>query len=86
MATKDKEKEDEMQTAYPNEVAPAESDSPEVIKSDLSKPLWSVVTFSGCAESGLTYDEAVASMALLATEQVSGLCIVTDDAAAKLGN
>ena len=49
--------------------------------SELNEPRWSVVTFETCAASGLTYDEAAAKLKKLATKKVSGLCIITDEAA-----
>ncbi len=76
--------EDEMHTAQNDKVAPAEKDSSSDLKSDLTVPIWSVVSFDGLIESGLTYDDAMARMAVLHTENVSGLCIVTDDAAEKI--
>lgn len=53
-------------------------------QSELAEPLWSVVTFDECAASGLQYDEAVETLRRLEAEKVSGLCIVTDDAAARI--
>jgi hypothetical protein len=52
--------------------------------SELNEPLWSVVTFETCAASGLTYEEAAAELKNLAAKKVSGLCIITDAAAAKI--
>lgn len=52
--------------------------------SELSEPRWSVVTFETRAAANLTYQEAVAEMEKLAARKVSGLCIVTDEAAAKV--
>lgn len=52
--------------------------------SELNEPRWSVVTFESCAASNLTYTEAAAKLKNLEAEKVSGLCIVTDEAAAKV--
>ena len=52
--------------------------------SELDKPRWSVVTFKNCAASGLTYDEAAGELEKLAAKKVSGLCIVTDEAARRV--
>lgn len=53
-------------------------------KSELEMPLWSVVTFEKTAASGLTYDEAAERLEKLKAEKVSGLCIVTNEAAARI--
>ena len=72
-------------TAQNDQAAPAEDEMVEELESDFTNNLWSVVTFEECAASGLTYPEAMAKMAELRTENVSGLCIVTDEAAARIG-
>ncbi len=56
----------------------------EDFKSELDAPIWSVVTFENCAASGLSYQEASEKLGKLKTEKVSGLCIITDEAAARL--
>ena len=56
------------------------SDAP----SELSKPRWSVVSFEARAASSLTYKQATEKLAELAAQKVSGLCIVTDEAAARI--
>jgi hypothetical protein len=53
-------------------------------KSELELPVWSVVTFEKTAASGLTYAEAAAKLEKLKSEKVSGLCVVTDEAAARM--
>jgi hypothetical protein len=73
----------EMTTAQ--EVAPAEvHEMSETFPSELVEPMWSVVSFESVAATGLTYDEARKLILRLADEKVSGLCIITDDAAAKI--
>ncbi len=52
--------------------------------SELNAPRWSVVTFETCAASGLTYTEAVEKMKKLYAAKISGLCVITDEAAAKI--
>jgi len=54
------------------------------LSSELNEPCWSVVTFETCAANGLTYDEAAGELKKLAGKKVSGLCIVTDEAARKV--
>jgi hypothetical protein len=56
----------------------------EEISSELAEPVWSVITFDETAASGLTFDEAFALRTKLEAEKVSGLCIVTDETAARM--
>lgn len=51
---------------------------------ELREALWSVVSFEKCEASGLTYAEAERKLSELAAQKVSGLCIVTDEAAARI--
>ena len=52
--------------------------------SELLSALWSVVSFDKPEASGLTYTEAVRRMAELDAQRIAGLCIVTDEAAARI--
>lgn len=78
---------DEMETKHEEneiletaqEVAPAEE-----VSSELSQPCWSVVTYKSIAVSHLTYDEAVQWAEDLKKQGVSGLCVITDAAAARV--
>ncbi|MGI8882972.1 MAG: hypothetical protein ACR2IA_01845 [Pyrinomonadaceae bacterium] len=51
---------------------------------ELREPRWSVVSFEKCAAKNLTYDEAVRNIAELEKQRVSGLCLITDDAAKRI--
>lgn len=51
--------------------------------SELSEPLWSIITFEGVFEKDLTYPKAAAKMKNLTTKKIPGLCIITNDAAEK---
>ncbi len=53
-------------------------------RNELSEPRWSVVSFEACAAGNLTYEQATEKLAELAARKVSGLCIVTDEAAARI--
>jgi len=53
-------------------------------ESELSEPRWSVVTFEQCAAKNLTYEQAEQKLQELATRKISGLCIITDEAAEKV--
>ncbi|MEO6590188.1 MAG: hypothetical protein ABIP06_12895 [Pyrinomonadaceae bacterium] len=67
-------------TQSPDKISAAEKD----YSSELDAPMWSVVTFEKCAAKGLTYAEASEKLQKLKSEKVSGLCIVTDEAAANI--
>lgn len=60
--------------------APAENG----VSSELSEPRWSVVSFEAVAIHGLTYADAKTWLEKLQKQNVSGLCIVTDEAAARM--
>jgi hypothetical protein len=49
--------------------------------SELDEPVWSVISFERCESSRLTYAEATQKLAELESQRISGLCIVTDEAA-----
>ena len=52
--------------------------------SELSLPRWSVVSFDASEASGLTYAAAVNLLGEKEAAGVYGLCIITDDAAARM--
>jgi hypothetical protein len=54
------------------------------MQSELEQPLWSVISFARREADGLTYTEAETKMAELDSSGVSGLCIVTTDAAGRV--
>jgi hypothetical protein len=53
-------------------------------KGELDQPHWAVVSFDQVEATGLTYPQAVEKMRELDANDVAGLCIVTDDAAARI--
>jgi hypothetical protein len=53
--------------------------------SDLEKALWSVLSDRGCEASSLTHEEARRLVHRLGGEGRHGLCIVTDEAAGRMG-
>lgn len=59
------------------------ADDVPAVGSRLDEPCWSVVSFDKLEAGGLTYAQAEELMATLDTESVAGLCIVTDEAAAR---
>ena len=52
---------------------------------ELNEPLWSIVSFEKCVAKNLTYPEAEKRLAKLEAEKIAGLCIVSDEAAARIG-
>lgn len=62
------------------------SESQEEATNELQQPRWSVVSFDQCEAARLTYEAAAAKLAELDTAKVAGLCIVTDEAAARMCN
>lgn len=53
-------------------------------QSELDEPRWSVVSFYKHEAGGLTYPAAMKVLANLDSDEVAGLCIVTDEAAARI--
>ncbi len=52
--------------------------------SELDLPQWSVVSFDQCVGSGLAYAQAAKLLAEKEAAGVYGLCIVTDEAGARV--
>ncbi|MGI8642429.1 MAG: hypothetical protein ACR2MG_21070 [Pyrinomonadaceae bacterium] len=78
---------DEAATAQNTEIAPAvEAVSDEDFPGELNQPRWSVVSFETCIANSLTYDEATQKLKGLAAKKVSGLCLITDEAANRITN
>lgn len=57
-----------------------------VLKSELDEPRWSVVSFDQIEAGGLTYRQAAELILLLDSHGMSGLCLVTDEAAAGMNS
>ncbi|MET0647545.1 MAG: hypothetical protein ABW208_13080 [Pyrinomonadaceae bacterium] len=52
--------------------------------SELKERRWAVLSERGCEGAGLSYEEAAAAVARLRGDRISGLCVVTDAAAAHM--
>lgn len=52
--------------------------------SELNAPRWSVVSFEKRVAKNLLYAEAVEKLAQFRARKISGLCVVTDEAAARI--
>ena len=57
---------------------------PTEIGSELEKPIWSVVSPAAREAGGMTYRQASDLLEALEASDMNGLCIVTDEAAARL--
>ena len=63
-----------------------ETDVAEEFPAELRESRWSVISFEKCETSGLTYAEAEQKLEELKAQKVSGLCIVTDEVAKRVGS
>jgi hypothetical protein len=54
--------------------------------SELDEPIWAVVSFERIEASSLTYPQATEKMQELDAKNITGLCIVTVEAAARSAN
>ena len=52
--------------------------------SELKERRWAVLSERGREESGLSYEEASGLVARLRAERLSGLCVISDEAASRL--
>ena len=52
--------------------------------SELRERRWAVLSERGREEAGLSYEEATGLIARLRGERLSGLCVITDEAASHL--
>jgi hypothetical protein len=86
MAVKKKENQAEAQNAQDKTAPPTveENASAENFPAELRQAMWSVVSFDKCEASNLTYAEAEQKLGELEAQKVSGLCIVTDETAARI--
>lgn len=55
-----------------------------VSKSELDEPRWSVVSFDQIEAGGLTYRQASELTLLLDAHGITGLCLITNEAAARM--
>lgn len=52
--------------------------------SELKERRWAVLSERGCEDAGLSYEEAASLVSRLRAERISGLCVITDAAAAHI--
>jgi hypothetical protein len=72
---------EEEKNSNETQIAPATDENS---ASELREAVWSVVSFDKSEASNLTYAEAEQKMRELLEQKVSGLCIVTDETAARI--
>jgi hypothetical protein len=85
LATKDETPETKSEEAENEKQSPEnENSSEEIVLSELNEPMWSVVSFENSLKNSLTYDEALELMEESKKQKISGLCIITDEAAQRL--
>ncbi len=78
------QKSDKAATAQNKKITPtAEAVSDKIFLSEMNDPRWSVISFERCESTNLTYDKAVQKLQKLAAKGISGLCVVTSEAAEK---
>ncbi len=54
------------------------------LSGELNEPRWSVVSFEKIKVRNMTYHEAARKLKEFAADGISGLCIVTDEAASRI--
>jgi hypothetical protein len=52
--------------------------------SELDQPIWSVVSFDKREAGGLIYSKAMEVLEKLGAKGIAGLCVITDEAAARI--
>jgi hypothetical protein len=82
MKTDEEEKISESTGSAPEEETQPAAD--EAVPGELHQAIWSVVSFEKRLKGGLTYDEAVKTLEKCKKKKMSGLCIITDEAAARI--
>jgi hypothetical protein len=84
MAVEKKGKRTKAQIDRKNSAPVEENVSTEDFPDELRLPVWSVISFEKLEAGGLTYAEAEQKLSELEAQNISGLCIVTDDVAARI--
>ncbi|MGI8813571.1 MAG: hypothetical protein ACR2IH_13735 [Pyrinomonadaceae bacterium] len=54
--------------------------------SELAEPRWAVVSFKKLEAAALTFADAVKKLSELESSKIPGLCIVTDEAGARIAD
>ena len=67
-------------------MAEAAQEQTEATENELERPRWAVISFERREGAALTYPQAVQMLKELESQKVTGLAIVTDEAAARIGS
>ena len=67
-----------------NQTKPEGASAVEDVSNELNERLWAVVSFEKCKAKDLTYPQAEQKLKQLEAENVSGLCIVTNEVAERV--
>jgi len=67
-------------------MAEAAQEQTEATENELEQPRWAVISFERREGAALTYPQAVQMLKELESQKVTGLAIVTDAAAARIGS
>lgn len=84
MENEESENSDELQTIQEIAVPAVATVADENLLSELDQQIWSVISFEKRVGKNLKYADAASMLKELVGEKISGLCIVTDDAAEKM--
>ena len=84
MATQEKEKRRKAETGAAGAKKENEASASSAASNELRLPIWSVISFEKREAGSLTYAQAEEKLAELEAQKVSGLCIVTDEVAARI--
>jgi len=67
-------------------MAEAAQEQTEATENELEQPRWAVISFERREGDALTYRQAVQMLKELESQKVTGLAIVTDEAASRIGS
>jgi hypothetical protein len=67
-------------------MAEAAQEQTEATENELEQPRWAVISFERREGDALTYQQAVQMLKELESQKVTGLAIVTDEAAARIAS
>ena len=84
MKNEEAENSDQPQNIQEIGVSAVDKATDENYLSELDAPVWSVISFEKRVGKNLKYADAAALLEKLVSEKISGLCIVTDEAAEKM--
>ena len=78
------QKSEKAANAENKKITPAVKAVSDDFSGELNEPRWSVVSFEKIKVRNMTYHEAARKLKEFAADGISGLCIVTDEAASRI--